>query len=114
MLRHWRPTGQAATLNPSLDRPGTDKVWILAIQGSYNESLPLLDKAIELNSKNADAWNTKGLVLMELNSTEEAQSCFEKATALQPSNRDFQSNLQKAQEGLEKEPEKTIEFKSSK
>jgi tetratricopeptide (TPR) repeat protein len=84
----------------------------LAKQGSYNESLPLLDKAIKLNSKNADAWNTKGLVLMKLNSTEEAQNCFEKATALRPSNRDFQQNRQKALGGMEKEPEKTIEFKS--
>jgi Flp pilus assembly protein TadD len=69
-----------------------------------------LDKAIELNSKNADAWNTKGLVLMELNSTE-AQSCFEKATALQPSNKGFRQNRQKALGGIEKGPEKTIEFK---
>ncbi len=102
--------GQAATLNPSLDTAWYRQGWILAKQGSYNESLPLLDKAIELNSKNADAWNTKGLVLMELNSTE-AQSCFEKATALQPSNRDFQQNRQKVLGGMEKEPEKTIEFK---
>ena len=49
---------------------------------------------------------------MELNSTQEAQSCFEKATALQPSNRDFQQNRQKAQEGMEKGPEKTMEFQN--
>ena len=102
--------GQAAALNPSLDKAWYRQGWILAKQGSYNESLPLLDKAIELNSKNADAWNTKGLVLMELNSTE-AQSCFEKATALQPANRNFQQNQQKTLGGMEKEPEKTIEFK---
>ena len=101
---------QAATLNPSLDMAWYRQGMIQAMQGSYNESLPLLDKAIELNSKNADAWNTKGLVLMELNSTEEAQSCFEKATALQPANQNFRNNLQEAQEGTEKKPEKTIEF----
>jgi tetratricopeptide (TPR) repeat protein len=103
---------QAATLNPSLDKAWYRQGWVLATQGSYNESLPLLDKAIELNSKNAEAWNTEGLVLMELNSTQEARSSFEKAIALQPSNRDFQKNRQKAQEGMEKEPERTIEFKS--
>jgi Flp pilus assembly protein TadD len=85
---------------------------IMAMQGSFNESLPLLDKAIELNSKNADAWNSKGLILMELNSVEEAQSCFEKAVALEPSNKNFQNNLQKTQDGMERKPEKTIEFES--
>ena len=103
---------QAAALNPSLDMAWYRQGRIMAMQGSLNESLPLLDKAIELDSKNADAWNTKGLVLMELNSLEEAQSCFEKALALQPSNRNFQNNLQKAQEVMERKPEKTIKIES--
>ena len=76
----------------------------------YEEAVASLEKALEVESKNADAWNTKGLVLMELNSTEEAQSCFEKATALQPANQNSRNNLQEAQEGTEKKPEKTIEF----
>jgi tetratricopeptide (TPR) repeat protein len=103
---------QAAALNPSLDQAWYRQGWILAMLGRYNESIPLLDKAIEFNSKNADAWNTKGLVLMERSSIEEAQSCFEKAVALEPSNRNFLENLEKAQVGMERRPEKTIEFES--
>jgi tetratricopeptide (TPR) repeat protein len=103
---------QAAALNPSLDMAWYRQGRIMAMQGSFNESLPLLDKTIELNSKNADAWNSKGLILMELNSVEEAQSCFEKAVALEPSNKNFQNNLQKTQDGMERKPEKTIEFES--
>jgi hypothetical protein len=52
------------------------------------------------------------LVLMELNSAQEAQSCFERAAALEPSNRDFQKNRKKSQEEMERKPEKTIEFSS--
>jgi tetratricopeptide (TPR) repeat protein len=45
----------------------------------YNESLRSLDKALELNSTNAVAWNNKGRVFFSQEKYEEAISCFDRA-----------------------------------
>jgi Flp pilus assembly protein TadD len=102
--------GQAAALNPSLDPAWYRQGWLLASLGRYDESLPLLDKATQINSKNANAWNTKGLVLLQLGRPEDAKSCFEMALALEPNNSEFQNNLEKVMKNVEDEPEKTIVF----
>lgn len=95
-LRYY---GQATTLNPSLEVAWYRQGLVLKDQGRYNDSLSSLSRALDLNSNNAAAWNEKGLVLIELGSMAEAVSCFESATAIEPSNQEFQNNLDMAREG---------------
>lgn len=49
---------------------------------SYDLALRCYDKAIEINSLDADTWHNKGNVLMELGRTKEADAAFTKATEL--------------------------------
>jgi superkiller protein 3 len=59
----------------------------------FDESLASLDKAIEFNSENAEAWNDKGVILRRLERNEEALDCFQRAIKLDPSNELYQENL---------------------
>ena len=45
----------------------------------YEEALASYDKAIEINSENADAWNYKGHALNALSRYEEALASYDKA-----------------------------------
>lgn len=49
---------------------------------SYDLSLRCYDKSIEINPKNADAWNNKGVVLKELGRNSEAEDAFAKSREL--------------------------------
>jgi tetratricopeptide (TPR) repeat protein len=83
---------------------------VLQNMGRFNDSLQPLDQAIELNSRFAKAWNLKGLALLDQNNNEEALTCFEKATGLEPNNKAFQDNKNEALKVLRRNPELKIEF----
>jgi tetratricopeptide (TPR) repeat protein len=54
------------------------------MQRKYNESLPALEKALELDPGNAQALYSKGFVLYELGEDEEALTALDKALELDP------------------------------
>ena len=68
------PTGEA--LN--------DLAWILQRKGQAEEALPLIQRSLEMNENNAAAWDTLGVVLLQLNRLNEAKEALEKALALRP------------------------------
>jgi tetratricopeptide (TPR) repeat protein len=47
--------------------------------GKYQEAIECYDKALEIDAKDAYAWNNKGLALGSLGKYEEALSCYDKA-----------------------------------
>ena len=105
--------GQATALNPSLDVAWYRQGLVYKDMKRFNESVSSLSRAVELNVNNADAWNEKGLALMELGSRNEAASCFERAAAIEPSNWQFQKNLEMAKGGSDLQPERMMQFNST-
>jgi tetratricopeptide (TPR) repeat protein len=59
---------------------GVINVW----KEKYEEALPHLDKAIELNDAYYLAWFAKFEALKELKRTDQANQCLEKAMSLNP------------------------------
>jgi tetratricopeptide (TPR) repeat protein len=58
----------------------------LANGGQYGEAVKALDRAIELNPKDTEVWNNRGIVLSLLKRNKEAIWSFEKATSIDPRN----------------------------
>lgn len=62
----------------------------------YKEAIEAYDKALRLDSKNAYAWNNRGVALWHLGKREEAIRCFDKALELDPQYLDVWNNKQVA------------------
>jgi Flp pilus assembly protein TadD len=73
---------------------------VFAKMGSYGQALSNLDRAIQINGDNAEAWNVKGLIYKEQGLISEAVSCFERAVAIDPSRAEFKNNLREASEAV--------------
>ncbi|VVB68360.1 Photosystem I assembly protein Ycf3 [uncultured archaeon] len=54
----------------------------------FREAAESFDKAIQIDPKNADAWNHRGLALASLNRFEEAARSFDRACKADPSHPD--------------------------
>ena len=50
--------------------------------GKFDSALQCYDKIFEINPEDPDVWNAKGNILSELERTEEALYCYEKALEL--------------------------------
>ena len=61
-----------------------DEGWDLYNQGKYDESIKAFDKAIELDPKNALAWNNKGRSLDNLGKYNEAIQAYNKVIEIDP------------------------------
>ncbi|PKL66317.1 MAG: hypothetical protein CVV28_11600 [Methanobacteriales archaeon HGW-Methanobacteriales-1] len=48
------------------------------------EALDCLDKSLNIDSENGDAWFLKGVVLVELQRFDEALKCYDKSLILKP------------------------------
>ena len=66
----------------------------------YTESISYFDKAINLDQKNAEAYNKKGITLNTLNRYNEAIICFDKAIKINPNVIAFHKNKKVALENL--------------
>ena len=66
-----------------------DLAWILQMKGKYEESLRLVNESIAINRKDPAAWDTQGVVLMQMNRMDEAQQAFQQALSLQSGNPAF-------------------------
>lgn len=53
-------------------------------QGQYAEALEACEKALQLDARNASAWNNKGVCLYQLGRQEEARQALEQALAIDP------------------------------
>ena len=71
------------------DRALNDLAWILQMKGRYEESLALVKESIANNRNNPAAWDTMGVVLMQLNRSDEAQQALQHALSFQPGNPTF-------------------------
>jgi Flp pilus assembly protein TadD len=58
----------------------------LAKGGQHEEAVKALNKAIELNPKDSEIWNNRGIILFVLKRNKDAILSFEKATSLDPRN----------------------------
>jgi tetratricopeptide (TPR) repeat protein len=54
--------------------------------GRYDEAIRCLEKALEIDLRDAAAWNNKGISLDSLGRYEEAIRCYEKALEIDPQN----------------------------
>ena len=52
----------------------------------YEKSIECFDKALEIDSKDADAWNNKGLAPDNLGKYNQAIECYDKALEIDPKN----------------------------
>ncbi|MCX6678027.1 MAG: tetratricopeptide repeat protein [Methanothrix sp.] len=66
------------------DRVRQKKGQVLFRQGRYEEALQVFDQSIQMNPKNAESWNCKGIALMLTCKCVEAIRCFDVAIALDP------------------------------
>ena len=70
------------------DKKNYDALHLLGVlyyqERKYKEALDLIDKSINLYSRNPAAYSNKGIVLIELNKNEEALNAFATAIELKP------------------------------
>ncbi|MCX6674177.1 MAG: tetratricopeptide repeat protein [Methanothrix sp.] len=59
-----------------------DRADELLRENKHEDSLRVYNKALNINSKNAKTWNSKGICLIGLNNLEEAIKCFAEAIQL--------------------------------
>src|SRR5271157_2628413 len=52
----------------------------------YDEAIKTLDKALEINPQDSNAWLYKGNVLSDLNKSDEAIKAYDKAIGINPQN----------------------------
>jgi tetratricopeptide (TPR) repeat protein len=55
--------------------------------GNYAAALPLLEKAVDKNAQNADAWNFIGYSHRKLKRFDQAMAAYQKALAIKPDHR---------------------------
>ena len=59
---------------------GIDKVK----QQKLEEAIELFDRVLEINPKNTEAWNNRGVALFQLGKGEEAIKCYDRALQIDP------------------------------
>ena len=100
-----RDRGMMAALEPILQRLREDRVeavkrlrvlsdrypgdveilvWLAFLQGSTSAGLAFADRALALDPKDGQAWQTRGDVLATLGRTEESRASYERCGALSP------------------------------
>lgn len=82
------PGAWAMGSNSDTSTVTTDPSWSQAKQavqgGRFEAAIPLLNKTVEAQPKNADAWNYLGYASARLGRTDDAQGFYAKALAIDP------------------------------
>ena len=88
-----------------------DLAWILQIKGKLDEAEKMIRECLQLNDRNAGAWDTLGVVSMKQNRLDEAQMALQHALSLQPGNPQFIFHMAQLYElrGLKQEAMKLAE-----
>jgi tetratricopeptide (TPR) repeat protein len=61
-------------------------------KNKYEKAIEVLDKIINLNSSEADAWNLKGDCFRKIDDYKRALSCYSRAVELDPKNTEYLNN----------------------
>ena len=75
-----------------------------------DEALDCYDKALDINSRNAEVWNNKGSVLYNLDRADEALDCYDEALGINPQNADAWYNKGAALLNLSRTEEAILAF----
>lgn len=78
---------------PRSSTPPTNLSLQYSNMGQYELALRLADQAVQLEPKNADAWDNAGLALFYMGKYAEAQQAFEKAIEIRPESALYWNNL---------------------
>lgn len=70
-----------------------DLAWLLQHRGATDEAYPLIQRALELSPRNANAWSTYGVILLNKDRIDDASEALHQAIQLQPDNPLIQLNL---------------------
>lgn len=70
-----------------------DLAYVLTRQKRYNEALPLIEECMRTTDLQGAAWSTYGLVLLQLNRLDEAETALQSALAENPESAETQLNL---------------------
>jgi tetratricopeptide (TPR) repeat protein len=96
-LPHWSSDltlwNWGAARAPQSATPPTNMSLQYTNLGLPKQGLQLAQQAIQLDPRNADAWDNAGLALFVMAAYTDSQSAFEQAVALQPENALFWNNL---------------------
>lgn len=75
---------KVADKSPELAGPVNNQIVILLRQSKFEDAEKKADQAVKVNSKNAVAYNLKGLALREQGKFKDAKVAYEKAVELDP------------------------------
>lgn len=70
-----------------------DLAYVLARQKQYPEALSLIEECIRMSDDKGVAWSTYGLILLQLNRLDEAETALQNALAENPDSAETQLNL---------------------
>lgn len=87
-----------SSINRAIQIKESDTHWItkgriFAAIGVYLDAIVSVDKALEINPKNANAWNNKGWYLMKIVKLDDAKKMLETALSIKPDYELAQKNL---------------------
>ena len=68
------------------DQVLSDEAWELYMDYRSSEAIILINRAIELNSRNYNHWNRKAIILEDLMRYDESKRCYEESLRLRPGN----------------------------
>lgn len=80
--------GSTSTSRPPRPEPGNYDRGVKAVKaGEYERALDLLQKVVQANPRNADAWNYIGLSQRKLRRFDQSLAAYQKALAIDPDHR---------------------------
>ncbi|WP_295614766.1 tetratricopeptide repeat protein [uncultured Methanobrevibacter sp.] len=75
-----------ARINNSKSSQYSKKAWDYYMDFKDEKALHYINMALDLDGRNSNNWNIKGLILMSLKRYEQSQECFDKSLQLYPDN----------------------------
>jgi tetratricopeptide (TPR) repeat protein len=87
LVSHAMAAGSSSTSRPSA-QPSDYELGVKAVQaGDYQRALALLQKVVQAEPRNADAWNYVGFSHRKLKQFDQSLAAYQKALAINPDHR---------------------------